>query len=269
LTYLGGPTLARGRAIASRLQELSDKRTGLGLLFLIAGKEGRDHKLVISRFPTDSAILAEENNQNLTVEFLERVFMKSATSYKAAAYQDASLAAGFWLGKAIDRQINSRTVEISNYWISEFLASDFSLTPAAGTRRLANALRSAARASDDVSVKSEIAAAVTLATGLRGKRLSITDFEEQFGLSPAAREAINSQLRNPDLANERFQFDITEFRTHVAYRSVELDNGGILTAQSADFDDVFQREPVGAVEGEVRFSTVGRVVDETLKKGQV
>jgi hypothetical protein len=111
-TYLRGPTLVRGRAIAERLQKLSDKRSGLGLLFLIAGKEGREHKVVISRFPTDSAILAEENQNNLTVEFLERVFMKSATSYKAAMYKDGSLQAGFWLGVAVDKQINSNKSEL-------------------------------------------------------------------------------------------------------------------------------------------------------------
>ena len=86
LAYLQGPTLIRGRAIAERLYRTTDKRSGLGLFFLIAGREGKTHKLVISRFPTDSAILAEEDERNLTVEFLERVFMKSATSYKAAAY---------------------------------------------------------------------------------------------------------------------------------------------------------------------------------------
>ena len=60
-TYLADPSLVNGRAIAERLEAQTDKRSGLGLLFLISGREGRDHKIVISRFPTDSAILVEEN----------------------------------------------------------------------------------------------------------------------------------------------------------------------------------------------------------------
>src|SRR6516225_10973263 len=32
-------------------------RSGLGLLFLISGREGQKHKIVISRFPTDTASL--------------------------------------------------------------------------------------------------------------------------------------------------------------------------------------------------------------------
>jgi hypothetical protein len=146
--YLSRPTLARGRRIAKRLQEMTDHRSGLGLVFLIAGREGQKHKIVISRFPTDTAILADEDAQNLTVQFLERVFMKSASSYKAVVYEDSSLQAEFWAGRAVDRQITSRVIELSEYWIFDFLASNFRITPAAGTRRLGAALRSAAKKSD-------------------------------------------------------------------------------------------------------------------------
>ena len=151
--YLARPTIVNGRAIATRLESVTTNRSGLGLLFLISGTEGLDEKIVISRFPADSAILAEENRRTLTVEFLERVFMKSATAYKAAAYQHASLQHGFWSGRAVDKQINSDVTQLSNYWIFEFLDSDFRTTAAAGTKRLAVALRDAARKSDLIAVK--------------------------------------------------------------------------------------------------------------------
>lgn len=266
--YLHGPTLPRGRRIAERLQSVTDRRSGLGLLFLMAGREGKDDKLVISRFPTDSAILAEEDQNNLTVELLERVFMKSASTYKAAAYQDASLTAEFWLGRAIDRQINSRTVQVSDYWISDFLASGFRLTSAAGTRRLGVVLRNAAKKSADIAVKSEIAAAVTLAGNLGGQRTSIQEFADRFGLSKPARDAIQRELKNPRLADERFRFDANEFQSQVGYRSIELDNGAVLTSQSSEFDEVFQQEVLDDVTQEVRFSTEGRIVSEKLRKAQ-
>jgi hypothetical protein len=68
--HLNNPTLPDGRLIAERLQANTDRRAGLGLLFIIVGKEGREHKIVLSRFPTDSAILVEENPKSLDVEFL-------------------------------------------------------------------------------------------------------------------------------------------------------------------------------------------------------
>jgi hypothetical protein len=265
--YLRKPVLGRGRTIAKRLQQMTDHRSGLGLLFLIAGREGNDHKIIISRFPTDTAILAEEGAQELTVQFLERVFMKSASSYKAAAYQDSSLQAGFWLGRAVDRQITSRIVELSGYWIFDFLDSNFQLTPAAGTRRLGMALRNAAK-NTDLNVKREIVAAVTLAGGLKGKSTSISEFEERFGLSKAARDAINGELKTPALAEEHFRFDLDEFNNQVGYRSLELDNGAMMIAQSAEFDDVFHQEILDKKKHEVQISTKGRVVSERLRKAQ-
>ena len=266
--YLGRPNLARGRRIAERLEKVTTHRSGLGLLFLIAGKESRDHKLVISRFPTDIAILAEEDQRTLNVEFLERVFMKSARAYKAAAYQDSSLTSGFWVGGAVDKQINNPETQLSKYWINEFLDSDFSTTSAAGTRRLAVALRSAAKNADDVAVKHEITSAVTLATNLEGRSLSIRDFGQRLHLSEAAKQAIANEIREPRLAEERSRFDLAEFSKHVAYRSIELDSGAMLTADFADFARVFRQEVIDEVEQKMRFSTEGKVVNEKLRKSR-
>ena len=264
--YLSAASVARGRAIAERLGNVTDARSRIGLLFLIAGKEGRSHKVVISRFPTDSAILAEENRKELSVEFLERVFMKSATSYKAAAYEDTSLKAGFWLGRATDKQVNGRDVHLSNYWISEFLDSDFRTTSAAGTKRLAAALRGAIRRVDDVSIKTEIAAAVTLSKSLTGRKVSINEFMEHFGFSDESKAAVAGQVASPHLMRERFQFNTEEFSKQVAFRSVELDTGGILTAETAEFDNVFEREMIDEKTQEVRFSTQGKITSEKLGK---
>jgi hypothetical protein len=115
VAYVTKPDLPKGRKIAERLAEYSDGRSGLGLLFLIVGKDGRDHKIVLSRFPTDSAIYVDETPGTLSVQFLERVFMKSKTSYKAVLYRHSSLQGGFWSGRAIDKQLNTLSGEPSNW----------------------------------------------------------------------------------------------------------------------------------------------------------
>lgn len=261
--HIGNPTLPNGRAIAQRLQANTDRRARLGLLFLIAGKEGREHKIVISRFPTDSAILVEENIKSLDVEFLERVFMKNKTSYKAVLYRHSSLRAGFWEGKAIDKQSNP-TGESADYWIADFLLSDFSVTPKQGTHRLAVTLRDAAK-SADIAVKQEIVAAATLAGTLPGQSMSISDFANRFNLSSQAREAISKQLKTPQLAQERFLFSAPDFVEVLAYRSMELDNGATVTAPSGEFDEVFKQEVLDKHKNEVRITTQGTVVNDKLK----
>lgn len=195
--YVGAPTIENGRLIADRLRESTTNRSGIGLLFLIFGREGGAHRLVISRFPTSSAISAEETSQDLTVEFLERVFLKNEYSYKAVAYNGTSLIGDFWDGRATDKQIGNPAVQISNYWIREFLASDFRTTSEAGTRRLAEALKSGARIAPTIEIKREITAAATLGGALAGQSTSIDDFATRYGLSPEAREAIGRYLRNP------------------------------------------------------------------------
>jgi hypothetical protein len=126
VAYAGGPTQVRGRRIAERLAIYTDNRPRMGLLFLVIGREGDEHKVIISRFPADSGVLAEQNGGNLNVEFLERIFMKSAKAYKAVLYRHRSLTTGFWEGSAIDKQMNDSDLNVSAYWIADFLDSDFS-----------------------------------------------------------------------------------------------------------------------------------------------
>jgi len=63
-------------------------------------------------------------------------------------------------------------------------------------------------------------------------------------LSDAARETIVKELRDPALATERLQFDWLEFSKQLAYRSIELDPGAVVTAEAAHFDQVVKRDTV-------------------------
>jgi hypothetical protein len=268
IAHLRGPTIDTARTVAERLRDSTDRRSGLGLLFVIAGREGTNHKIVISRFPTDSAIYVDEGARALTVEFLERVFMKNKASYKAVVYEDHSFQAGFWSGRAVDKQLNNPAGQASDYWISDFLLSEFSATPAHGTRRLAEALRGAVRKSP-LELKQELSAAATLAGNLEGQSVSITTFGDHFHLSELARAALIREAKTPRAAAEQFEFDLREFRNRIAYKSLELDNGAVLTAESSIFDDVFQRRVVdGAADQLLEFSTRGRVLNEKLKVAQ-
>ena len=261
--YLSETTLAKGRKIAERLEQTTDRRSRLGLLFLITGQEGKESKIVISRFPTDVAIYVDEDPKKFTVEFLERVFMKNRTSYKAAVYKDVSLQTEFWKGRATDKQLNGRGAEASKYWIVDFLASQFTVTAAAGTRRLAKAMRSAGP-KVHLGVRQEITAAAVLAKRLEGATLSIREFCDRYNLSQEASDAIMAELPSPGLAHERFTFDLVEFQRTITFKSVELSNGGVLTAPAANFDDVFDQRPMDD-EDMMRFVTEGRIVNERLR----
>ena len=100
-----------------------------------------------------------------------------------------------------------------------------------------------------------------------GQRLNIEDFGNRLGLSDAAKSAIKSELKSSAAVQEVFQFDATTYKSLVAFKSVELSNGALLTADTAKFDKVFQQEPVDGTE-EIKFVTRGQVIDEKLKTGR-
>lgn len=265
--YAAKSTIANGRKVAHRLQAVTTHRPGLGLLFLMVGTEGSAKRLVLSRFPADQGIIAEEHQAQLSVEFIERVFMKSATAYKSALYQSASLDGGFWDGRVVDRQISGPR-EVSDYWIRQFLQSDLRTTGAAGTKRIAVALATATRSATTLNVKSELIAAAELLRGRDQQVATGRQLVESLGLSDESISALEQQLPRPDLMDEAFQFDRQEFEKHVVYRWVELDNGGMVAAEDQSFDKVFDEQVVDPEAGVVRFATQGRVVDERLRKSK-
>jgi hypothetical protein len=260
--YLEKPTKVNGLKLAKRLQSVTTHRSRLGLLFLMVGVSGSAKRLVISRFPADHGILADEHDDDLDVEFVERVFMKSATAYKSAFYEGKA-EGQFWKGRAVDKQINSE-LSVANYWIRDFLKSDFAVTGAAGTRRFAIGLRSAIAAADSVAIKQELSSLAQLIPNMDGKVKAAAEILQDYHVSSGAASLIREQFPSDKVFSESFKFVADEFHQHIAYRSVELNNGALLTAPAMQFDQVFARqEQTGH---QVRFSTVGEVVDDKLRK---
>lgn len=265
LNYITTPNVTRGRKIADRLQAASDNRSGIGLLFLIYGQHGVKKRLVISRFPADQAILAEVAKKGLNVAFLERVFIRRMSAYKAVMLEHTSLTKGFWTGMATDRQAGQSGENISHYWIEDFLTADFAETPAAATKRLARALKDAVKANTNLIVKEEIAHAASLAAKVfNGKATSIDGFCNHFGFSRDTIDTIKTALNKESLFTKTFQFDAAEFQDKLPYRTVEIENGAILTAKSDEFEKIFDKKDIG--NGRVEYSTKGRVSDQRMAR---
>jgi hypothetical protein len=262
ITFICNPDLETGKPLAIRLRDFTTKRSKLGLFFLILGNDDGKSKIVLSRFPADVGILAEPLGDTLQVEFIERVFMKNAFSYKAALYQGTSFDSDFWDGFAVDRQLNDR---MADYWIREFLASDLKTTSKAGTKRFADALRKASQTASSIEVKQELVALTRLVHGLMGQTHSIQGIMDKYSISAEAREEVISHLPYRDLVNNAFQLDEDEFLRSAPLTSVELDTGGILIAPSDRFDEVFYKEPIDEADLKYRFVAEGQIVDERVK----
>lgn len=265
VSFLKAPSEPNGLVIAKRLQDVTTGRSALGLLFFTVGTNGLgESKLVISRFPADQGVLAEHGSSGLTVQFVEKVFMKSAHAYKSALYVGTSHDGDFWDGHAVDRQINSAG-SLADYWIRDFLQSDFKITAKEGTKQLALALKEASVKLTKDTDRAEIVAAIQLVKNLDGQATSIYDFATRFGLSKTVKETLVSNLPHAELAGLTFKFDGEEFARHAGYISKELDTGAILTAPAENFDKVFSSKAVPSKEGEIEFTTAGKVISQRVK----
>jgi hypothetical protein len=172
--FVETPDQSDGMPVAERLRDFTTRRSKLGLLFLILGVDDGYKKLVVSRFPAERGILADADETGLSVQFIERVFMKSANLYKAALYTGSAPGAHFWSGHAVDKQISASNYEIAQYWIQGFLRSDYRTTSKAGTKRVAAALREASRTASDLSVKRELVGVGMLIGGFADSCVTVT-----------------------------------------------------------------------------------------------
>jgi hypothetical protein len=260
--------LSCARILAERLQKVTDGRSKLGLLFVVLGKRENTERIYLARFPADIGIIAEENKNSLNVELIERVFLKNAATYKAAVYEGQSFDSEFWVGKAIDKQVNDNSVSISGYCIKKFLLSDYVTTAVSGTRRLAKAIRKTIDSTSDIDIKEELTGAAMLAKTLNGKTVSMANFADLFGFSEKTKKALAATLDNPALQFDNFKFSMKEFSKHVKYRSVSIDNGAILSAPLDKFKKCFSQEPTGDKDNTYYFTTKGTIVNDQLRQSK-
>jgi hypothetical protein len=270
LDYIASPDLSKGKALADRLRDFTTNVPGLGLLFLILGRDDgtRERKVVLCRFPADVGMLAEPEEGGLRVEFIERIFMKNPKKYKAAVYRGISLEGGFWSGLAVDRQLNAPDRQIADYWIHDFLASDFLTTSKAGSKRFGIAIRVATKAASSLEVQQELVRLRLTARRFAGQVTSIDGLGNTVRLSDEARRAIAAALPNEDLMNDQFVLDDEEFVRYSPLTSVRLDSGGLMIAPSDSFDDVFRRQAVDEASDLYQFVAEGTIVEETLRGGR-
>jgi hypothetical protein len=268
IRFLRKHNLDNGLAIASRLQSVTTNKSGLGLLFLAYGKEKDSMKILLSRFPAEAGILADEEGGTLSIKYVDRVFMKNWKTYKAALYSGSSFDGDFWFGKAIDKQINERASGLSDYWVHEFLLSNLRTPGRVGTKRFAIALKEAAKHATSLEVHDELAMLSKLAMKQRGA-VSVNDLLEKFELRQETRDLIRKGFKNEQLMAEKFYFDHAAYEEDLAYRTVQLDTGALMTAEVEKFDEVFHRERVREKKDTFRFTTEGQIEIQRFKKASL
>ena len=267
IAFKNDPSIDTGLLIAQRLQKASTNRSRMGLLFLITGLCDAGEKIIVSRFPADSGILADELPNRLTVKFVEKIFLKNSRAYKTAVYTGDSDEMDFWSGKAIDRQRNDTLTSVSDYWVETFLCSTLTTTSVLGTQRFAQALNQAIRASKSLDVKSQLIASATIARGLARKTVSAKSICKRLALSEDATAEVRNQFRSEALFEDRFVVSKDILDETNAFRSEELHTGVIVTAETVNFENLIEKTPIART-GEIKYTTQGRLVDQRIQRNK-
>ena len=265
------PTMEAARDIADALQAATTRVSGMGLMFILlgstpVGSTGKiERRIYLARFPTTMGITAEDDGPELKVDYLERVFLKNANAYKAVVWDGVNLKKDFWKGRATDKQVNDRAFSTSSYWLRTFLDCDFMTTAAAGTMRLAKALRETINQTENVALKEELIAAAKLAPNLDGEVMTIDTFHERFKLSEGAKDAMLSTLSKPSLSFSTFEFSAVEFAKQLKFKTLHMDSGAVLTAPAGKWDKCFELEDVNEETGEKTYRTTGKVSNALIR----
>jgi hypothetical protein len=255
-----------GKAIANALQDVTNKQSGLGLFFIAYGEDGTKKKFVLSRFVAEEGISAKASSNKLSLEFVEKFFMKKSTSYKSAMFKGVGDLKGMTGGSAVDKQASGDKDGLARYWTNDFLHCMPKTTPAEGTIRLAKKLQETLKGTSDIAIKEEITSAITLLKNCNGQLLSAKEFCRQFKVSEVTKQAIKDTFKHDKLFNEEFNFDSKEFHNLLSFRSIELNTGVLITADSYGFDEKVNVEETA--NGLVNITTSGKIVDEKLMKAK-
>lgn len=258
-------SISNCKEITRRLSLCTNNISKMGLLFFIFGKDKNKKILLVSRFPAEQGITISELEDSLSVELVEDVFMKNRTAYKAALYEGESFDSDFWEGSAVDKQINkgSKNIkELSDYWIKDFLKSQFRITPRYGSNLLAKTFQKAIKNTKDVLIKDEIISASKLIKNKNNQAISFNSIARQYSLSDNAKKMVYSALDNDSIKDFNFLFDYTEFSKVIKYKVIYLDNEAILSAPFGKFDSIWESKKSS---DKYTFMTKGRINNAIFK----
>ncbi len=249
-----------------KLSKVTTSVPGIALCFFIIGKKGNQTTIFICRFPAAEAIRTNLDENNFKVDVVKDIYLRSSKFYKSVLYQDESIKNGFWKGKAIDKQTNHKDREISEYWIKDFLKSDFEVTSKSGTATLALSLKDAIQKEEELDNKQQLISFSNMLMNHDSQNITINEQCNNFGMSEELKEKIKSNLKCKAFFDSRFTFDKEEFISQAVFRTVYMKNGAILSAESTKFDSCFQAEVLNAAENMVKYTTISNIEDIKVRK---
>lgn len=253
------------KELAYRLANMSDDRSGIGLLIILVGQANRNTRIFIWRFPCRRTIQAEMSKERMTIKLLENAFSGEETSikFKAAVFEGSPSNTSFWKGKVGDNQAKQRVAEASEYWIIKFLQAVPEFTDVRGTKVLAKALRKIINQTEPVEVKEALVSAAEVIKSQSDKNTSIKEFADNY-LPEDIRPTFIGMAGGSAIADNIFKVDGDVLNKEFKFKSIILDDLFTVRGPLDTFDEVVKVKSTN-VKDVVEVSLQGTITSQKIQ----
>ena len=253
--------VAAAKALACRLAGVTDQRSPIGLLVVLAGISREFCRIAIWKFPADESLQASFSGTGLAIQLIKDAFSRKGNYFKAALFEGTSASNSFWGGKIEDKQAKERIGESSELWVKDFLDARTDMTPSRGSKILAQALKETIHQTDSLELQEQLTAAAIAVKSQGGKQTTLHDFAEDY-LPQEARETFLKCAGTPVIQEIAFHIDIPTLNKLLGLKSLVLSNSFMITGPLDEFDNVVHVFDEG---GQVNINIEGRVDGNIVK----
>lgn len=207
-----------GRHLSKAMDERSPE-----CLFLLAAysEDGSDKRRVaLWIFPQDEAFRFTPGENDNDIELLTEIFSRTSALRKMALFEGKNVATNFIQAKVLDYQ-TGRADDVAGFWIRRFLEAVLSITPAAGTKVLADALKRASDADLSPEENQQVHTAAMAIHTMPQTHWSLEEVANNF-LSGKAKEVFLATAENDATRTSTFALDRPALHRGLSIRNFRL-----------------------------------------------
>jgi hypothetical protein len=208
--------------LASQLSRAMDERSKECLLLIAAYEEEGSEKrrVAVWIFPQDEAFRFTAGEDGNDIELLTEIFSRTSAWRKMAVFEGRKLATNFITADVLDFQ-TGRSDDVADFWITRFLEARLSITPAAGTKFLADALKRASEADVSPEENEQVHNAALAIRTMPQTHWSLEEVGDTF-LSGKAREVFLAAAPNETARTSSFKMDRPALERGLSFRNFKL-----------------------------------------------
>jgi 37-kD nucleoid-associated bacterial protein len=216
--------------LAAQLSRAMDERSKDCLLLIAAyGEEGKKARRVAAWiFPQDEAFRFTAGKEGNDIELLTEIFSRTSALRKMAVFEGKKLTTNFITADVLDFQFG-RADDVADFWITRFLEARLSITPAAGTKVLADALKRASEADISPEENEQVHNAALAIRTMPQTHWSLEEVANTF-LSGSAREVFLAAAPNDIARTSSFKMDRPALERGLSFRNFKLTKNVYISA---------------------------------------